>query len=530
MLEVGALDVNGSSRAHVVALGPALDLGVDVRAGPGVDLICAVEEAPDRLGTGSFDVVICAEMLEHVPDWGAAVTAMKRLLVPGGTLVLTTRSPGFPLHDFPHDYWRFTAADMAAAFADLDDVVVADDPLAAGVFARGVRPGRAQAMVSLARIEPVAAPGSARAVSAAATPGPGSTASRERKPRSAKLRRAVTYGAAVRVDRGRQLRTDLQRAWEITWGFDERLHLDDDAGPLARRAFRLRRQQRGRLVARRSAVVEPWFEPARPMRAPIPPHGDGGDEESAPTFVGIGAAKAGTTWWYELLAAHARWHRPPGGHTKELLFFDQFVVRPYRPADAQRYREHFRRPSGTLLGEWTPVYLSQPWAAAQLAEAFADVRLLLMVRDPVERVLSDLRMQYPRYGHDFHTLDVNAAASRSRYLDELRPWLAHFDREQVLVVQFERARRETEAELARTWTHLGVTDAGPPDPEAMTDDHVFHPGTVVVPPVLRTRLRDMLVDDASALAKAFPSAIDPSLWPTITGAGDFAAGPSGSGR
>jgi hypothetical protein len=51
-------------------------------------------------------------MLEHAGDWRDAVTGMARILAPGGLLLLTTRSPGFPHHPHPEDHWRFSVDHM----------------------------------------------------------------------------------------------------------------------------------------------------------------------------------------------------------------------------------------------------------------------------------------------------------------------------------------------------------------------------------------------------------------------------------
>jgi hypothetical protein len=363
--------------------------------------------------------------------------------------------------------------------------------------------------LDLLGIEPVVAPGQRGQAPAAVPTAVGPVPVRRRG------RRAAALAAGLLHEEGRaRLRADARDAWAIALGFDERIQAPSRKGPLSHRAFRFRRGQRDRRVAGRSAVVEPWFEPASSLRRAIP---DPAPEsvDLPPTFVGIGASKCGTTWWFELLAAHPRYHRRSSGHTKELLYFDQFLVRPYGASDARRYRAHFRRGPDQLLGEWTPVYLDQPWIAAQLAEAVPEARLLVMLRDPVERVLSDLRMQFPRYGHDFHTRDVLAATSRSRYAAALEPWLATFPREQVQVVQYERARLDTASELARTWAFLSVEDPCPPSPEVSAVDHVFHPGTLIVPPILRSRLRSMLVEDATELVDRFPADIDPGLWATF---------------
>ena len=98
ILEVGSLDVNGSLREHVMSLSPESYTGVDILPGRGVDVLCRVEDLVTRFGENKFDVIICTEMLEHVRAWRAAVANMKRCLLRGGLIVLTTRSPGFPLH------------------------------------------------------------------------------------------------------------------------------------------------------------------------------------------------------------------------------------------------------------------------------------------------------------------------------------------------------------------------------------------------------------------------------------------------
>lgn len=108
VLEVGALNVNGSVRPIVEAHGPAVYLGVDQSEGPGVDRVVRCDDLVSTFGPGSWDVVISTEMLEHVEDWQGSVAALCDVLAPGGLLVVTTRSPGFPYHPFPVDVWRYT--------------------------------------------------------------------------------------------------------------------------------------------------------------------------------------------------------------------------------------------------------------------------------------------------------------------------------------------------------------------------------------------------------------------------------------
>lgn len=155
VLEVGSLNVNGSVRPHVEALGPRAYWGTDMRPGPGVDIVIAAEDLPRPLSEVSrdgnvgltpvvADVVVSTEMLEHAADWRGAMRGMIDVLAPGGVLVLTTRSQGFPLHGYPDDHWRYSVEAMGAILkgAGLDVERLEADPLPGhpGVFARARKP------------------------------------------------------------------------------------------------------------------------------------------------------------------------------------------------------------------------------------------------------------------------------------------------------------------------------------------------------------------------------------------------------
>jgi SAM-dependent methyltransferase len=140
VLEVGALEVNGSTRPVIEALAPASYVGVDIEPGPGVDVLCDVRELNERYGENVFDIVVSTELAEHVRDWRSAFANMKRVLRPGGTILITTRSRGFPIHGHPWDYWRYEPEDMERIFADFEILTIERDPEAPGVFVKARKP------------------------------------------------------------------------------------------------------------------------------------------------------------------------------------------------------------------------------------------------------------------------------------------------------------------------------------------------------------------------------------------------------
>ena len=128
VLEVGSRDVNGSCKGLVQIHKPKSYLGIDIRDGKNVDRILSVYEIESELGAESFDVILNTEMLEHVYDWRTAVDQIKKVLKIGGYLALTTRSPGYPYHRDPDDFWRFTMIEMELIFGDFEIQILAKDP------------------------------------------------------------------------------------------------------------------------------------------------------------------------------------------------------------------------------------------------------------------------------------------------------------------------------------------------------------------------------------------------------------------
>lgn len=140
VLEVGSRNVNGTVRPFLTALGAREYVGVDLEPGPGVDRLCDVADLATTFAEDLFDVVVTTEMIEHVRNWRTAIDNLKRVVAPEGLLVVTTRSFGFPYHDFPGDYWRYELDDMRWIFRDFQILSLVSDPEHRGVFLKCRKP------------------------------------------------------------------------------------------------------------------------------------------------------------------------------------------------------------------------------------------------------------------------------------------------------------------------------------------------------------------------------------------------------
>ena len=140
VLEVGSYDLNGSLRPIIESWKPAEYVGIDIKEGPGVDLVCDVDDIVDRFGKESFDIVISTELIEHVRDWKKVISNIKKVCRQNGIMLLTTRSFGFPYHAYPDDFWRYELADMEYIFSDCIIEKLEKDRLAPGVFMKARKP------------------------------------------------------------------------------------------------------------------------------------------------------------------------------------------------------------------------------------------------------------------------------------------------------------------------------------------------------------------------------------------------------
>lgn len=89
-------------------------LGVDMRPGPGVDLVLNLEDdLPADIG--QFAHVECLSVLEHSQRPWMLAANLERLLEPGGTIHLSAPFV-WRFHDYPSDFFRYTAEGVRSLF------------------------------------------------------------------------------------------------------------------------------------------------------------------------------------------------------------------------------------------------------------------------------------------------------------------------------------------------------------------------------------------------------------------------------
>lgn len=201
-----------------------------------------------------------------------------------------------------------------------------------------------------------------------------------------------------------------------------------------------------------------------------------------PDFLIAGVPKAGTTALHAALVRHPDLFLPA---VKEPKFFLTDGPPPTRggPGDAQTYQEHVWRrddyerlfdpaPPGALRGEATPFYLHDLAAHARIRRLVPHVKLIVLLRDPVDRAhsnwthlwtaglepeadfLTACRLEGQRkaagWAPFWHYLDLG------RYGAQLQHLYQHFPREQVLLMRYLELRRTPAAALDKVCAFLGA--------------------------------------------------------------------------
>lgn len=110
------LDVGCGNRPYEPVFAPFCStyVGIDPVENPRADLRGPIEALP--VEDGSFDVVLCAQVLEHVDDPAQGVRELHRVTSAGGRVLLSTHGT-MVYHPSPNDLWRWTHTGLAHLFA-----------------------------------------------------------------------------------------------------------------------------------------------------------------------------------------------------------------------------------------------------------------------------------------------------------------------------------------------------------------------------------------------------------------------------
>lgn len=182
-----------------------------------------------------------------------------------------------------------------------------------------------------------------------------------------------------------------------------------------------------------------------------------------PTFIGIGAAKAATTWIYKCLDEHPEVFMAPG---KEVEFFGSAASIDHRIAE---YESHFAGAAGArAIGEISTKYLSSIDAPAQVLRHLPDVKLFVSLRNPLEQLTSHywhLRRQNFHHG-DASDLPKDFAEAVQRfperlvepclYAKHLARWRALFPSSQLHVVLYDDIQHDPRSVLSGLFRFVGV--------------------------------------------------------------------------
>lgn len=274
-----------------------------------------------------------------------------------------------------------------------------------------------------------------------------------------------------------------------------------------------------------------------------------------PRFLGIGAQKAATTWLEHCLRKHPAIWLPP---RKELHYFDVRengwwgARRVFGPRSALRrlrrelaprlradvryldikglrwdlryffgrrtdawYLSLFPRESGSVSGEITPAYSTlDETGVAHVHRLLPDVKLIFLMRDPIDRSWSQMRMDLAGKGRRIEELSLedlvaiargDSIALRSDYGRTLRNWGRHFPAHRFFVRFLEDVRDRPELLLEELFDFLGVARYLPLDANLLKR-RVHARSGPEIPPRLARELARLHLDTIRAVESRFGGA------------------------
>ncbi|NEP09405.1 MAG: tetratricopeptide repeat protein [Symploca sp. SIO2C1] len=196
---------------------------------------------------------------------------------------------------------------------------------------------------------------------------------------------------------------------------------------------------------------------------------------SAPNFIIIGQPKCGTSSLYSYLTQHPQ---ILPAIEKEIRFWS---FKPNFEKGLDWYLAHFpaiASEQGLITGEATPGYLDSPPAADSLLQEFPHMKLIVVLRNPVDRALSHYYMctrqsrdkrslekailsgikdvNNKSYLNLFNNCKISSYLKRSQYIENLSRWMELFSKEQFLIIKSEDLFAEPATIINQVFNFLGV--------------------------------------------------------------------------
>jgi len=184
-----------------------------------------------------------------------------------------------------------------------------------------------------------------------------------------------------------------------------------------------------------------------------------------PSFLCVGAPKCATTWLFRCLLEHPEVFLPD---FKEINFF--MVCRwgdDYESKGLDYYLDLFEAAATErVVGDFSPNLLQDPFAPERLRALIPEARLIVMIRNPVERAHSHYHYVRNRSTYGGYSLqevledpsrDHAGFLSQGLYGEQLERWLEHFPRDQILVIPTEDVRDRPELVLRQICTFIGIS-------------------------------------------------------------------------
>lgn len=241
-------------------------------------------------------------------------------------------------------------------------------------------------------------------------------------------------------------------------------------------------------------------------------------------FLCIGAQKCGTTWLYETLARHPQFAFPGG---KEVHFWDH-------PGGhtVEWYLNLFSNDQ-QINGDITPAYaILGPDVIRNIYQALPHLKLVYLIRDPMERAWSSAKMALSRAEmiHDEasdqwfidHFMSKGSRA-RGDYQTCLRHWLSVFPSNQLLIMHFDAIRRAPVQAANSIVRHLGANSFFDASDAVRLSGKVFSGSGHPIRPSLRPVLQDICRDQITFLEKHLQTSTEQPLvltfqadWPEST--------------